>query len=83
MSYSVCGIDCNACKFKGDKKCEGCYAIQGKVFWGQCELYTCCKDRDLIHCGKCNEFPCDKLQQWATSENPERIDNLRSLSSDT
>lgn len=31
------------------------------------------------HCGKCKDFPCEKLKEWAASENPERIDNLKTL----
>ncbi len=78
-SYSICGIDCDICKFKIEQGCKGCKAIQGKVFWGECELYQCNKSRKQSHCGQCSEFPCDKLNEWASSENPERIDNLRNL----
>lgn len=78
-SYSVCGIDCDSCKFKDEQSCKGCKEIKGKVFWGECELYQCNKEKEQEHCGKCEQFPCDKLKEWAASENPERIDNLKSL----
>lgn len=77
--YSVCGIDCDSCKFKVEKNCNGCKKIKGKVFWGDCELYQCNKEKEQEHCGKCTQFPCDKLKEWASSENSERIDNLRKL----
>ena len=78
-NYSVCGIDCDTCKFKAEQNCEGCKALRGKVFWGECELYKCSSDKGNEHCGMCSDFPCKKLQEWASSENPERIDNLRQL----
>ncbi|MGN1116993.1 MAG: DUF3795 domain-containing protein [Acutalibacteraceae bacterium] len=78
-NFSVCGIDCDACRFKTEKNCPGCKKLGGKVFWGECELYKCNKQKGQEHCGKCKQFPCDKLKEWASSENPERIDNLRKL----
>ena len=78
-SYSICGIDCDACSFVAERGCKGCRAVQGKVFWGECELYQCNAEKQQEHCGKCAQFPCAKLQEWASGENPERIDNLRKL----
>lgn len=62
-----------------EQNCKGCKAIQGTVFWGKCDIYTCCKESELEHCGRCLSFPCDMLQEWAVSENPERIENLKIL----
>ncbi len=78
-NYSVCGIDCDDCKFKTERNCKGCKIIQGNVFWGKCDLYICCKEKQLENCGECSVFPCDKLKEWAASENPERIDNFRKI----
>ena len=77
--FSVCGIDCGACRFLKEGKCAGCRRIAGKVFWGECELYLCNAEKNQEHCGKCGQFPCEKLKEWAAGENPERIDNLRRL----
>lgn len=77
-NFSICGIDCDACYGKTEKGCTGCRTVEGKPFWGECELYVCCKNNNADHCGKCSNFPCDKLKEWAKTENPERIDNLRS-----
>lgn len=76
MNLSSCGIDCGKCKFKIDKKCPGCGALKGKPFWGRCELYTCAESKNLTNCGECKEFPCKMLKEWASGENPERIQNL-------
>ena len=79
MNYAICGIDCDTCKFKTERDCPGCRANEGQPFWGTCDLYACCHAKHLRHCGQCDAFPCDTLKQWAESENPERIDNLRNL----
>ncbi len=42
-------------------------------------MYKCNEEKNHEHCGKCPEFPCDKLKEWASSENPERIDNLKRI----
>lgn len=80
MNLSVCGIDCDVCKFKLNNDRTGCHNIKGKVFWGECELYQCNAEKKQLHCGKCSQFPCAKLKEWASTDNPERIDNLRILS---
>ena len=77
--YSVCGIDCSACKFRTEQSCPGCQAVEGKPFWGECDLYRCNGEKGQEHCGKCAQFPCETLKEWAAEENGERIDNLRKL----
>ncbi len=82
-NYSSCGIDCDACKFKTEQNCTGCYVHKGRPFWGICELYDCAASKELLHCGKCNDFPCTKLIEAHKSENPDgdgiEIENLRKL----
>lgn len=59
---SPCGINCHLCEwYKGNNepKCPGCSAVEGKPFWGTCEVYACAKRKDVTHCGVCGEFPCD------------------------
>ena len=78
-NLSVCGIDCNACKFFLDKTCTGCREVApiGKTPWnGRCDHYDCAAKKSLAHCGKCEKFPCPTLKEWASGENPERIQNL-------
>ena len=82
MNLSSCGIDCDACKFKVEQNCTGCHALKGKPFWskeGPCDLFACATAKNLRHCGKCAEFPCAMLNEWASGESPERIDNLIAL----
>ena len=56
--YSVCGIDCDICKFRVEQNCKGCKENEGKIFWGECELYQCNHQKKQEHCGKCPQFPC-------------------------
>lgn len=78
-NFSICGIDCDICKYKAEQNCKGCKANNGQAFWGKCDLFKCNSEKRREHCGKCAQFPCEKLKEWAKSENPERIDNLRRL----
>lgn len=78
-NLSVCGIDCDTCKFHEESDCKGCRECEGKIFWGECKLFQCCSDKKKEHCGLCDKFPCDDLKEFASSQSPERIDNLRKL----
>lgn len=82
MNLSVCGIDCSKCRYFTKSQCLGCRRVapEGKCVWnGRCDLFDCSKNKKVEHCGKCAEFPCGMLEEWATGENPERIQNLIDL----
>jgi len=86
MNISVCGINCDACSFKLENKCEGCRTVapKGECVWGgRCGLYDCATEKKLPHCGKCKEFPCLTLIDAHANENPTgngiEIENLRAL----
>lgn len=60
----VCGLYCGGCEYLG-KQCQGCGHVKGKPFWTAqygvevCPLYGCCvNQKQLEHCGLCDEFPC-------------------------
>ena len=81
MNISVCGLDCDACKFKLENKCEGCRISAAKcqcVWNGRCDLHDCAVSKSLGDCGKCDNFPCDKLVKALEGENAlYALDNLR------
>ena len=61
---AVCGLYCGDCTFLGNQ-CRGCGYVEGRPFWTSqvrlavCPLYDCCvNQKQLEHCGLCNEFPC-------------------------
>ena len=60
-NYGSCGIDCDSCRFKTEQNCTGCHVHKGQPFWGTCEIYACAASQVLPHCGKCGDFPCEKL----------------------
>ncbi len=33
--------------------------MKGAPFWGTCKTYACVKEKNVTHCGECEEFPCD------------------------
>ena len=70
---SVCGIDCaTACaecnsihEELKNNPCKGCNAMEGKIFWTKfvnldtCPIYSCVKEKQLKHCGQCQQLPCN------------------------
>jgi len=79
MKLSICGLDCETCSYVQETNCPGCHACKGKMFWGECDVYLCAINKNLPHCGKCEEFPCAMLKDLAAGEGAERIDNLKAL----
>ena len=82
MNLSVCGIDCSKCNYFMNNQCLGCRKVapEGKCIWnGRCSLFDCSTNKKVEHCGKCSKFPCEMLKEWASGENPERIQNLIDL----
>ena len=65
MVESRCGIVCTECEYKEKVNCLGCVNIN-KPFWGaQCPVKACCEEKAHLHCGKCDIFPCELLNQFA------------------
>jgi hypothetical protein len=81
LVQSRCGLRCNECEWVEKANCPGCLNAHGKPFHGECVVAICCEDRDLLHCGKCDDFPCEKLIAFAYDsehgDNGERIETLR------
>lgn len=65
MIESRCGILCYECEYKEKVNCKGCTCID-KPFWGdECPVKSCCENKNLTHCGQCDTFPCEMLNQFA------------------
>lgn len=72
-----CGDDCADCGHRESDGCPGCQTA-GKPFWGECALAKCCVARELDHCGQCQQFPCAKLNEYASEpDNGKILLNLR------
>ena len=73
MNISVCGIDCGGacieCNSSNpelkESPCMGCNSMEGKIFWTKyinldvCPIYSCAKQKQFNHCGKCQHLPCE------------------------
>jgi len=50
-------------------RCEGCRNEGGVIaFLGMsepCKAYLCTKERGILFCGDCKDFPCDHLHPYA------------------
>ena len=72
-----CGTVCDACGFKDRFGCKGCQEQQGKIFWGECDVYQCATDKGCRHCGQCADLPCPQLVAFIENgHNPDRLPNL-------
>ncbi len=67
MIESRCGILCSKCSFLKENKCNGCVNIENP-FWGSCPVKSCCENKKQEHCGKCTQFPCTQLHEYAYAE---------------
>jgi len=74
---SVCGVNCSKDCPLFMKKCEGCRAINGKVFWAygdgveKCPLFDCAEKKGFFSCGFCREKPCEI---WMSTRDPDLSD---------
>jgi len=76
-----CGIYCGECEYREEFNCSGCIDNEGEIFWGECDVAKCCIQKGLEHCGKCEDFVCDCLHDYAFSESEgddgKRIEELK------
>jgi len=67
MIKSRCGIVCDTklCKETYGFDCAGCANISKPPWGDSCPVKDCCEGRGHDHCGLCNDFPCDMLNEFA------------------
>ena len=63
MIESRCGILCGQCQYREQMGCPGCVNID-KPFWAD----ACPEGKTHAHCGQCQNFPCQLLNQFAYDE---------------
>jgi general stress protein 26 len=68
---SRCGLLCSGCTYKESHGCTGCLALDGKPFWGECDIAKCCLSKGYAHCGECPEIPCDILRDYSCGDGDE------------
>ena len=68
---SRCGLLCDGCTYKDSHGCKGCIALEGKPFWGTCDVAKCCINKGYAHCGECPDIPCDDLRNMSCGDDDE------------
>ncbi|HVP93121.1 MAG TPA: DUF3795 domain-containing protein [Acidobacteriota bacterium] len=74
---TFCGDYCGKCP-NYPAKCYGCVP----ALHMDCYFVKCCMERRIEHCGLCEDFPCQKLQEFVPDDRPEcpngyHIESLR------
>jgi hypothetical protein len=66
-----CNVYCGNCALYKKSKCLGCAEESkkaesaGKVF---CDIYSCAKDKNLVTCSDCRDYPCEKYDKGIFAE---------------
>jgi hypothetical protein len=62
-TLSFCGIYCGGCKnYKENMNCAGCRYEKQLV--DDCPTRSCAIKRGFLHCGECENFPCNDLNDF-------------------
>jgi|GEM_PF-1199359 len=79
---AYCGVDCAACPDYAGKKCPGCRQTE----WGDdpCPPVACCREKGIIFCGKCSDFPCRMMREFYEESDSHRqaYERMRALSAE-
>ena len=68
-AVSFCGIYCGKCRnYKKNMNCAGCR--NETLLLADCPTRVCSAARGHLHCGECETFPCERLQNFYNSGNP-------------
>jgi len=65
MIDSRCGLHCTGCGWKESHGCGGCIETMGHPFHGECPIAMCCQHKGIMHCGECDNIPCEKLYAYS------------------
>jgi len=69
--------------------CYGCWDITEECFWqcgcGSRDFRSCCKEKQISHCGECCDFPCGHYKEWVswTEHHEKAMEHLLSLNANT
>ena len=77
-TLSYCGIYCGKCKnYKQNMNCCGCRNEPSLV--NDCPTRACAIRRGLLHCGECDEFPCELLNNFYHDGNPLHLEAFQNM----
>jgi len=63
---SCCGLNCAKCKLLASNECQGCRGPLDQHWSPGCEFLPCAKEKGITYCFECDDFPCDKINAFAT-----------------
>ena len=81
-NISVCGLNCTKCDLLEQGECNGCRGSLENHWSPDCQFLACIKDRGFDYCYECEEFPCDKINSFASDGHEHHritIENLKSM----
>lgn len=64
LPYGYCGIMCALCNrhiVSGSSACAGC--SHDGYYSEACKIAKCCREKQILHCALCKEYPCDKVKK--------------------
>ena len=73
---AFCGLYCGACPLyqmsvkaedPSQIKCLGCKSDKVADHCAKCQMKTCATAKNLSSCGECDQFPCEKTEQFHRS----------------
>lgn len=79
---SVCSINCARCKLREKGECAGCRGPLDAHWSPGCKFLPCAKAKGHRYCFECGEFPCDKLQAFASDGHDHHrlaVENLKQM----
>ncbi len=57
---TACLLYCGSCRYYMNEQCRGC----GSEDRADCNIFNCCrKDKQLLFCTECGDFPCAILKE--------------------
>ena len=79
---SVCGLNCAKCKLLEKGDCAGCRGPLDKHWSPGCQFLPCAQDKGHRYCFECDDFPCDKLEAFASDGHEHHrlaVENLKAM----
>ena len=69
-AITACGECCTGCRKKAAGECMGCRESDGHCEeWagsGGCPIHRCTREKGVLFCGLCRDFPCKWLLEKVT-----------------
>jgi hypothetical protein len=63
-------------------RCDSCRGPLESHWSPDCEMMKCAKERGYVHCFKCGDFPCEKLEEFSrngVAHHARTVNNLKRM----